>query len=205
MDKIINFLKHFGVVVIGVSGKKGAGKDLFYTLIKAMSPSSKRVAFADYLKHIARQQFNLSIEQTDGHLKEKPTQYPGWTPRKIMIELGQFYRQIDPMYWVKKAFEVIKGMPRGAIVVITDVRFPNEADFIKKCGGFMVRLERSNNKREEIYPGCSNETNISETALDSYEKFNYIIPANKNENPQQLQQQVEKIVYEILQTAKTLV
>ena len=205
MDKFVNFLKHFGIIVVGISGKKGAGKDLFYSYVKALSPSSKRVAFADYLKHIARQQFGLSIEQTDGHLKEKPTQYPNWTPRRIMIELGQFYRQVDPMYWVKKAFEVIKGMPNGSIVVITDVRFPNEADFIRKCGGFMVRLERSNAKREEIYPGCSTEENISETALDDYKAFNFRVPASRNENPQQLQQQVEEIIHEILAKAKTLV
>lgn len=215
MDKVYSFLKQFGIIVIGISGKKGAGKDLFYASVKAMSPSARRVAFADYLKHITRQQFGLSIEQTDGHLKEKPTKYGTgkytldkleeimWTPRQIMIDLGQFYRSVDPMFWLNKAFQVIKGYPSGTIVIVTDVRFPNEANEIKKHGGYMVRLQRKDSTREKIYPGCSGETNISETSLDDYKGFNFIVPEDRNENPQQLQQQVEKIIHEILKTNKT--
>lgn len=220
MSKQLNLLKNKGIVLIGISGKKGSGKDLFYSHVKAMSPQARRVAFADYLKHITRQQFGLSVEQTDGELKEKPTQYVRssvkdrgkedgkpefFTPRQIMIDLGQFYRSIDPMFWVKNAFAIIEGLPTGTIAVITDVRFPNEADFIKDHGGFMVRLQRSNKLREGVYPGCSDDTSISEVALDHYEKFDYIVPAEKNENPQQLQQQVEKIVYGIFEKAKALV
>ena len=99
---MFNFKKDKGITVIGVSGKKGAGKDMFFNHVKAMAPNAKRVAFADYLKHITRQQFGLSIDQTDGNLKEKPTSYVReeaqlrdsensgtkyWTPRAIMIDL----------------------------------------------------------------------------------------------------------------------
>ena len=209
---MFNFKKDKGITVIGVSGKKGAGKDMFFNHVKAMAPNAKRVAFADYLKHITRQQFGLSIDQTDGNLKEKSTKYvkvnPSpfskdiplvyWTPREIMIDLGQFYRSIDPLFWVNKAFQVIKSYPQRTIAVITDVRFENEADLIKGYGGTMVRLQRSNKMREGVYPGCSNDTDISETSLDNYEKFDFIVPENRNENPQQLMQETEKIFQKII-------
>ncbi len=45
---------------------------------------------------------------------------------------------------------------------ITDVRFPNEAEAIKKRGGIVLRLERGTPKANEHF---------SETALDNYEGF----------------------------------
>lgn len=186
-------------MIVGISGKKATGKDTLYAPLSQMG--FKRVSFASYLKHDVRTKLGLSLEQTDGGLKEKPTKYQKltgeyWTPREIMIVWGQFFRGFDKLYWVKKAFEVIRGLPKGSKICITDVRFPNEADFIKERGGTLVRLERKMELREQVYPGCSKDKDLSETALDDYGSFDIILPPEDNVNPQDLEQ-FAKEVYDV--------
>src|SRR4051812_35406072 len=94
--------------VIGLSGKRGSGKD---TLAAQMAPLGwQRLAFADVLKERCREDFGLTKDQTDGVLKESPTSYKRTdgsmlTPRDIMIRCGLYFRSIDPLYWVKKVFQ----------------------------------------------------------------------------------------------------
>lgn len=175
-------------------------------------------AFAEILKQYSRQWFNLTKEQTDGALKEKPTKLekspeigkpnlnvntfsPGtsdptqglWTPREIMIKVGQFFRQFDKLFWVKRVFERIQALPKETVAVITDVRFKNEADFIKQHGGILIRLERD--PKLSIYEGDIND--ISENDLDNYDKFDYRVSAEHNRNPQDAEKAVQKIMEDI--------
>ncbi len=74
--------------------------------------------------------------------------FGAWTPRDIMIQYGQFFRRFDKDYWVKKTFDKIQQIRTfqnyGADVriSISDVRFRNEADYIKQQGGLLVRLTK---------------------------------------------------------------
>jgi hypothetical protein len=53
----------------------------------------------------------------------------------------EFRRSVNTNYWVDRLAETIaKENPRVAL--ITDMRFPNEMDFVKQCGGDMVRVDR---------------------------------------------------------------
>lgn len=56
--------------------------------------------------------------------------------------------------------------------IITDVRFPNEAKVIKDKGGIVIRVNRE----------CigSTDNHLSETALDDYKDFDYVIANNGN-------------------------
>jgi len=76
---------------------------------------------------------------------------------------------------------VLKNIPEGQSIVISDVRFLNEAKMIKDYGGKLVRLVR---KTEEQY----GQDHISETALDHYEQFDFFIDNNGS-----LQELCEKI------------
>jgi hypothetical protein len=55
--------------------------------------------------------------------------------------------------------------------IITDVRFPNEAQAIVDRGGIMIRINRTDKSR-------INADHPSETALDNWDGFNYIIDNN---------------------------
>lgn len=65
--------------------------------------------------------------------------------------------------------------------IITDVRFPNEAQAIKDRGGIMIRIERPG-----VESHCGGQ-HPSETALDNY-NFDYVI-----ENEGSIDELIQKI------------
>lgn len=67
------------------------------------------------------------------------------TPREILQAVGtDIARNIcSETYWIDKTEEVIKGwVVRNESVIISDIRFQNEADLIKKYGGEVVEITR---------------------------------------------------------------
>jgi hypothetical protein len=144
-------------MIIGVSGKRGTGKDTLAAIL--VERGFQKVSFAKPLKAHVRQFFSMTEEHTDGSLKEIVDPRYGLSPRQIMIDVGQFYRRYDPLFWVKQAF---RDLP--TLAAISDVRFINEADYIRKEGGIVVRLERK--PELNIYKGVL--TDVSETQLDNY-------------------------------------
>lgn len=131
--------------IIGLIGKKGHGKN---ALADAIELASKRevvqVAFAGALKEAARIIFRLDDEQLHGRRKEEVD--PRWnkTPREILQLLGtEVGRSIDREVWIKSVraqAEAAWTQNPGAIVVVTDVRFENEAEFILAMRGLLVRV-----------------------------------------------------------------
>jgi dephospho-CoA kinase len=86
--------------------------------------------------------------------KENKAKYPpGQAPT-----LQQYYRE-----------------PRYPNWIITDCRFPNEAKAIKDRGGILIRVNRPRYGNSMVALATAHE---SETALDGYEKWNYIIDNN---------------------------
>lgn len=176
------------MIIVGISGKRGTGKTLLATILNKKY-GFVDIPFAAELKSKVRSDFGLTIEHTDGYLKETPTEFNA-TPRDMMIKYGQFFRQFDPMYWVKKTFDKIQnvstfysGNKTDLRFVVSDVRFQNEANFIKSKGGILLRLERK--PELNIYKTVS--TDVSETDLDNYTRFDYVLGEDFNINPSSLE------------------
>lgn len=105
------------------------------------------------------------------------------TYREILQKVGTeaMRNQIHENSWVNALFADYKGVFRGGGLsdddltedypkwIITDCRFPNEAEAIKKHGGIIIRIERFNPNPVD--------THASETSLDHY-PFDYKIDNN---------------------------
>lgn len=106
------------------------------------------------------------------------------TRREIMLRIGTGVgRQINSNIWIDHLFRDYKTNEIGAwsgssidysdckfpTWIITDCRFINEAEKVKKRGGIIIRV---NNPRVE-----NNSNHISETELDDY-KFDAVITNN---------------------------
>ena len=91
------------------------------------------------------------------------------TPRKMLQQVGTdlFRNQLHPDIWTNATF----ANYQNDNWILTDMRFPNEAQAIKDRGGIIIRVERPNllNNQNNI-----NLEHISEKSLDDY-KFNYYI------------------------------
>lgn len=190
-------------MIIAVSGKARAGKDLLASI--AAPHGFKKLAFADPLKERVRKDFGLSLEQTDGALKEAVTNYQKppyglddmyhtryWTPREIMIEYGQFFRQFDKNFWVNQVINTIckentlvqLATFKESNYIITDCRFPNEIEALRNIGSFTVRLERHSDRDNLV--SDATKSNISETALDDYKEWDFKLDAENNKTPEDL-------------------
>jgi hypothetical protein len=127
-------------MIIGITGKMMSGKDTFADGIIEKYPHVKKYSFAKPMKDILINIFGFSESEvyTSGG---KETMNPFWdiTPRKLLQILGtDMFRNVwrDDV-WVKCA-ELYLEQHRD--VIIPDVRFDNEAQMIKRRGGFIVRI-----------------------------------------------------------------
>ena len=122
------------------------------------------------------------------------------TPRLLMQLLGtECGREIlHPNIWVNSVFadyrrslRNVKNVPttgmRTSMLqadypnwIITDVRFPNEADAIKQRDGVIIRVNSGRCNNDDNHP--------SETGLDKYMNFDYIIS-----NDGSIEQLIEKV------------
>ena len=183
-------------MIIGISGKARSGKDTFAEMLgvelnKTTYPPYMMMAFANELKLKCQEAFDLTWEQLWGEDKEKPDERyrkpmkyhggvrsdrdelpsPYWTAREIMQDFGAFYRTIDSQFWIKHLFKVAEEK-EYTNVIVTDVRYINEADYIADSGDYVVRVEREN--KDAVH----NEEHPSEVELDDYKRFDFTVINN---------------------------
>lgn len=139
--------------LIGITGRKFNGKDTLgnYYVEKY---GYIRLAFADALKKGCAEIFGFSDEQLYGNLKETADDFWKITPRTVLQYVGTdlFREQLNVIMpeigqniWTKvveKKISDIRKVNPNACFVITDVRFPNECDLVRKLGGVVVRVKR---------------------------------------------------------------
>lgn len=174
------------MIIIGISGKKGSGKDTFASLLanELLRKQGLKVtlkAFADKLKKccaILSGQFDWIFY--DQNSKNKKAGLLSMTNRELMQKFGDLTRQLDQDIWIKLALEPDTRI-NPDVLIITDVRFRNEAKAIKDKGGILIRIE--SDRSEE-------DSHISEIDLDSYSIFDFGIINNKDTSLDNLKEQI---------------
>ena len=148
---------------IGISGYMHSGKDTFAgMLVERMrrfpAPGCSRLgaalfkgsridarirAFAYPLKKLAVDIFGFTWEQmTDQRLKHEVDSFWGVTPREFLQMVGtEMFRDVFRRdVWIKVMEKYASSIPK-AVIVIPDVRFPEEVDFICR-DGVLIRVNR---------------------------------------------------------------
>ncbi|WP_295842560.1 adenylate kinase [uncultured Xanthomonas sp.] len=133
--------------IIGIHGRARSGKD---TLARFLVDHHgfHRVALADPLREFVSAITGIPYEAlVDGPAKEEPLSWLNdRSPRYMMQTLGtEWGRQmVDDQLWLKVAHRrVEEARKQGyAGVVIPDVRFDNEAEFVSDLGGTVVEVVR---------------------------------------------------------------
>lgn len=168
--------------LIGMIGRRRSGKDSFAsTLVDELGYD--RVAFADPLREAALAlnplvgPAPLPGDLTSGYRRlAEVVETLGWERAKdtvpevrvVLQRLGtNAVRALDDTFWVRAAVARIEAS--SAPVVVTDCRFPNEAEAVRLAGGYLVRVVR---------PGATTADDVdlhaSETALDDYPEDFYV-------------------------------
>jgi hypothetical protein len=127
--------------LVGIAGKAHSGKDTFAQVF--ISGGYHRVGFADALKQVVALIANEDPElYFDAQTKEEFTPALGMTRRAALQGVGQGIRNsLGPDTWVMRVLNDWERKEHPALV-ITDVRYPNEAGAIRARGGVIVRISR---------------------------------------------------------------
>ena len=91
----------------------------------------------------------------------------------LLQKVGMDRRAEDEDYWVKQVMQQI-DTDKPDIAVITDVRFPNEVEFIQDRNGVVVNVTRLNPFGQPYIADDRPENHVSETALDGIRCIYYI-------------------------------
>jgi len=120
-------------ILIGIAGKAGSGKDTVADLL-AERMKFGRHSFAKPIKDMLYVGLGL-MDKAD----ELAMELYGCTYRKLAQTLGTEWgrKLIDPDIWLAAT----KRATMGGQFIISDVRFNNEAEFIRKYG-ILIQLER---------------------------------------------------------------
>ncbi len=127
--------------IIGITGRAGAGKDTVANLL-VEHHGFHRLAIADKIKDGCAAMFGIDRGLFDDRdKKEVVIDWLGKSPRQLAQLAGtEFGRaMIGNDVWLRVAGH---GLVDGVRYVMSDVRFENEADFIRANGGVVLHLVR---------------------------------------------------------------
>ena len=134
-------------MLIGLCGPAGAGKDTVAGLLTDSDRCSfQQLAFADPLYECISVITGISpagLQKRD--VKEAVIPWLGKSPRQMLQSLGTEWgrEMIHPQIWIRITMErVIPHLAVGRGVVITDVRFDNEAKAVIDAGGEVWKVTR---------------------------------------------------------------
>lgn len=151
--------------IIAFSGTVGSGKDTAGDYL-VEKHGWKKLTFAEPLKLGIKHLFGLTDEQLyDPQLKEVVDEDWGMSPREMMQKVGTdlLREHIDDNMFVttmiKRVMEVDKDDTVKGIV-ITDVRFENEAAMVKEMYGKVVRLVRPDEEPRTKHYKHASEQNL---------------------------------------------
>jgi len=180
--------------IIGLTAKKGSGKDTFADYL-VENHGYVKLSFAQYIKESAKVLFQWTDEHFEQDKKEIKDEYWNISPREFLQQFGtdflrcqdilnseelKIYNDTKIVLSGKKKFtfhikrlnlhitELYKFNSINNKIVISDIRFEDEYEYVKKLGGTIIKIERSNIK-DNIY-----SQHESETFFDKF-KEDYLI------------------------------
>ena len=136
--------------LIGFAGRARSGKDTVANFIVA-AIGGYRYSLADPIRAMLAP---LGVDMSDPYWqarKEESIPALGVSPRRMMQTLGtEWGRQlINPDLWLIMAHQRL--LQSGPGMVISDVRFDNEAAWIRKHGGWIIHVIRPDTKAVEAH------------------------------------------------------
>lgn len=155
-----------------VAGKAGSGKGEVARLIKEYYIYKlETCAITEYSKFLKT--FAKELTDWDGN--------PNTKPRTYLQNLGDQIRSIDSKYFINNMLDDIKIYEKLVNnLVISDVRMPDEIEDIKlnydNVYAICVENQFSPSKLT-----LKEQTHITETALEDYQEFDYILANDKIE------------------------
>lgn len=137
--------------LIGLTGPAGCGKGTIAERLWALH-GYVATAFAEPLRHAASEAFCVDYEDfVDRDKKDAVNAYWGMTPRQMLQKMGtEAMRGTFGMeFWLRRWALTYNEIRDVANCVVSDVRFENEAEMVRDCGGLIIHVSRPGIERLE--------------------------------------------------------
>lgn len=188
---------------IAICGKANSGKNTVSRfIVKELRNqfrgrkilSHKYIAFADPIKAMIRLMFpTLPEKYLTGSSQHRAEAIPGafknntpLTVRRLLIDLGtEVGRSYKESVWLDAFDHTFELAKYKSIVIVTDVRFRNEFDHLKKLGFFQIRLLRDSHAKID-HASETNQDSIKDSEFDYVLRNNSSLVELKNEIKSQL-------------------
>ncbi|MBU6959639.1 deoxynucleotide monophosphate kinase [Pseudomonas sp. CVAP len=145
-------------LLIGLAGRARSGKDTAAQHL-VNHHGFQSYAFADPLRDGLMHILNLSPCDFESEQKELPLPWLGRSPRELMQSLGTEWGRntVHPELWLLLAAQNLDLLARthdtARGFVVSDLRFENEAEFIRQRGGVVIHISRES--ATEVNPHVS--------------------------------------------------
>lgn len=139
--------------------------------------------------HIPPNQASCLVKRLDG----EEAGVTGWSRTSGILSALQYLgteirQQQEREYWVRKTIPaILENINNDVSMVFTDVRFVHEAEFLRRLGGYLIRIDVTPETQAQRLSSRDNATftpqqlnHTSETELDDYEFFHQRIDNNLN-------------------------
>lgn len=154
--------------LIGLTGRAGCGKD---TVARFLCEANGfvQIALADPLREGIKAMLGITDKQLqDRALKEATIDWLGRSPRELLQTLGTEWgrEHVAADLWLRVAarrIERIKASPpclHVAGIVISDIRFENEADWLREQGGQVWHIKGRSTTASNTAAAHSSEQHV---------------------------------------------
>ena len=178
--------------IIGIAGKAHAGKDTVANLLLSLFQVPTYIYhFADPIKQHLCDLLKVDIRYFNDTTLKESVYKDGLTYRMLMQNTGDSFKKIfGEEVFVNLANEYYKSINSNSILIIPDVRYEYEAEWIKNNSGIMIYVDNMNSSTT-----MSNSHSSESKTIDC----DIIIHNDKSQSINHLLEQVDYVYFRNLQ------
>lgn len=92
----------------------------------------------------------------------------------VLVKVGADQRAVDPEFWLRTMGAAIEA-DKVDVALIPNLRMPNEADWVRARGGYVIRVKRLNPDGSEYISADRDPNHFLETALEFWQADFYTV------------------------------
>jgi len=179
------------MIKIAISRKANSGKNTVAKLLeKNLKIKANTLAFADPIKEIILSTFpssNRSDLFGASELRDKIVPGLSVSYRYLLQKIGTSFKEFDNNVWINNLDSKLL-LSTSDLVIVSDLRFINEYDYLKKNNFLLIRINR------KCYNNIKHESEVEQEKIPD-SSFNYVL--NNYYNLDYLEHKIKDIIKNI--------